>query len=295
MPEPNLPRTVMSHSQEMIFTLYGDYVRSRGGTAWTGSLIELLGLLGISPQAVRCALSRMSQKGWLTSAKVGRHSFYSLTPRCIKLLEEGAQRIFQPRQDPWDGKWHLLTYSVPETNRHLRRRLRRRLLWLGFGALNHGTWISPRDLRTEVKQMVTELQVQMYVDLFAAEYQGFASNTEIVARCWDLGQLNEYYAELIAHYDPPFQEHQTRLQSGVDLDPQECFVRRFMLVHEYRSSPYVAPNLPLELLPADWLGEKAAQLLQRYRDLLSSGAESFVDAVFAKAPQGGLPSRREIK
>jgi phenylacetic acid degradation operon negative regulatory protein len=102
----------VSHAQDMIFTLYGDYIIHRGGEARPGSLIELLSLLGLSGQAVRSTLSRMSQKGWLTSYRTCRYSFYSLTPRSRELLEEGARRIFQPRCDPWDGRWHLLTPSL---------------------------------------------------------------------------------------------------------------------------------------------------------------------------------------
>jgi phenylacetic acid degradation operon negative regulatory protein len=275
----------VSNSQDMVFTLYGDYIRHRGGEAWTGSLIELLGLFGLSDQAVRSTLSRMSQKRWLESRRAGRYSFYSPTPRFLKLLEEGAQRIFQHRRDPWDGRWYLLTYSIPESKRHLRRRLRQRLLWLGFGSLNHATWITPRDLRAEVEQVVDDLRVRSYVEFFAAEHWGFASDREIVERCWDLRRLNDYYAAFIARYEPPFQECQARLAVSDGLDPQECFVQRFMLVHEYRSSPYLDPNLPLELLPDDWVGEKAAQLFQKYHDLLVEEAEAFVDSVLAKTPQ----------
>lgn len=273
-------------SQDLIFTLYGDYIRHRGGEAWTGSLIELLGLFGLSEQAVRSTLSRMSQKGWLKSRKVGRQSFYSQTPKFLKLLEDGARRIFQPRRDPWDGRWHLLIYSIPESKRHLRRRLRQRLLWLGFGVLNQTTYISPRDLRAEVEQIVNALRIRPYVEFFTtAEHWGFSSNEELVAHCWDLKGLNEYYAAFIARYDPLFQACRARLEAGDSLDPQECFVQRFMLVHEYRSSPYVDPNLPLELLPDDWLGERAVQLFQQYHSLLVDQAEAFVDSVFAKAPQ----------
>jgi phenylacetic acid degradation operon negative regulatory protein len=57
-----------------------------------------------------------------------------------------------------------------------------------------------------------------------------------------------------------------------------------MLVHEYRSSPYVDPNLPRELLPDDWLGERATHLFQQYHNLLVEKAEAFVDSVLAKAP-----------
>jgi phenylacetic acid degradation operon negative regulatory protein len=275
----------MSNSQDIIFTLYGDYVRHRGGEAWTGSLIELLGLFGLSGQAVRSTLSRMSQKGWLESRKVGRYSFYSQAPKFLKLLEEGAQRIFQPRCEPWDGRWHLLTYTIPESKRHLRRRLRERLLWLGFGSLNQATWISPRDLRTEVEQVVGTLKVRPYVEFFTAEHQGFSSDEEIVARCWNLEQLNDYYSAFIARYESPFQKCQAQLKTGNSLDPQECFVQRFMLIHEFRFSPYVDPNLPLELLPNDWLGGRATRLFQQYHDLLVEEAEAFVDSVFAKAPQ----------
>jgi phenylacetic acid degradation operon negative regulatory protein len=277
----------MSNSQDMVFTLYGDYIRHQGGEAWTGSLIDLLGLFGISGQAVRSTLSRMARKGWLKSRRAGRYSFYSLTPKCLELLEEGARRIFQPRSDPWDGRWYLLIYFIPESKRHLRRRLRRRLLWLGFGSLNHATWISPRDLRTEVEQVVEGLHVRPYVEFFTAKHRGFASDEEIVERCWDLKRLNEYYAALIASYEPSFQEHQARLVAGDSLEPQECFVQRFLLIHEYRSSPYVDPNLPLELLPDDWLGEQATQLFQQYHDLLVEGAEAFAESVLAKAPQVG--------
>ena len=275
----------MSQTQDMVFTLYGDYIRHRGGEIWTGSLIELLGLFDLSAQAVRSALSRLSRNGWLKSIRSGRHSFYSLTPKCIKLLEEGAQRIFQPRQDPWDGQWHLLTYSIPESKRHLRRRLRRRLVWLGFGSFNHATWISPRDLRVQVEQVVDSLDVRPYVEFFVGQHRGFATDEEIVARCWNLKQLNDYNADLLARFGPPLQQHQARLAAGDSLEPRECFVQRFSLIHQYRFSPYVDPNLPLDLLPDDWLGEKAAQLFGQYHDLLVEGAETFVDSVLDRAPR----------
>jgi phenylacetic acid degradation operon negative regulatory protein len=207
-----------------------------------------------------------------------------MTPKCINLIEEGAQRIFQPRHDLWDGRWHLLTYSIPESKRRLRRILRKRLLWLGFGTLNNATWISPQNLQAEVEQVVSGLNVCPYVEFFTAEHRGFASDEEIVTRCWNLEHLNDYYATFIARYTPPFQEHQARLRAGNSLEPQECFMQCFMLIHEYRFSPYVDPNLPLELLPDDWLGEKATQLFQQYHDLLIEEAEAFVDSVLVKAP-----------
>jgi DNA-binding transcriptional regulator PaaX len=47
----------------------------------------------------------------------------------------------------------------------------------------------------------------------------------------------------------------------------------------------VDPNLPLELLPGDWLGERATLMFQQYHDLLDVEAEAFVDSILSKAPQ----------
>jgi phenylacetic acid degradation operon negative regulatory protein len=277
----------MLRSQDLVFTLYGDYIRHRGGEAWTGSLIELLGFLGMSEQAVRSALSRMSRKGWLEGRRVGNKSFYSITPKSIRLLEEGAQRIFQPRADEWDGRWCVLTYSIPEEKRHLRNKLRERLTWLGYAPLNHATWISPRVMQRELGDLLDSLKIRDYVEIFCAEHLGFSSNREIVASCWDLEGLNQNYAGFIAKYEPLLNEHKARLAEGDGLEPSECFVQRFMLVHEYRSFPYVDPNLPAELLPDDWLGNKAIQLFREYHELLTAEANAFVDDVFARAPSPG--------
>jgi phenylacetic acid degradation operon negative regulatory protein len=277
----------MLRSQDLVFTLYGDYIRYRGGEAWTGSLIELLGLFGMSEQAVRSALSRMSRKGWLKGRRVGNKSFYSLTPKSIKLLEEGAQRIFQPRTDEWDGKWCVLTYSIPEKKRSLRNKLRERLTWLGYAPLNRATWISPRVLRHELEDLLDSLKIRDHVEIFCAEHLGFSSNQKVVTSCWNLGGLNRTYADFIAKYEPLLDEHKAKLAEGNSLEPSQCFVQRFMLVHEYRSFPYVDPNLPAELLPEDWLGDKALQLFREYHELLTAEANAFVDDVFARAPSPG--------
>jgi phenylacetic acid degradation operon negative regulatory protein len=273
----------MSHrTQGLLFTLFGDYMRTRGEEIWVGSLIELMDCLGVSAQAVRSTLSRMVRKSWLRTRQAGRNSYYSLTPKSISVLEEGSQRIFHPRKDPWDGQWYILVYSIPEKQRHLRVRLRQRLAWMGFGLLNQATWIAPRDLRQEVEATLDQLGIRPYVEAFHAEHLGFSSDQEIVERCWNLNALNQSYADFIDHHD---REYQSLLEHPEGRTPCGDFTRRFNLVHDYRSLPYVDPNLPAELLPEGWLGDKAISLFQSYHDLLSDTAEAFVSSVLTKPPK----------
>ncbi len=187
----------------------------------------------------------------------GRYSFYSLTPKATQLLEEGAQRIFQPRADPWDGRWHLLVYSIPEAKRHLRRKLLRRLHWLGFGALNHATWISPRDMHDEVEQVVNALNMHPYVELFAAEHRDFTSDAEIVTRCWNLKRLRRYHAALIARYEPLYEQDKARSKAGRRLQPEACFVRRFKLIEEVPLVSVRGPQSPARTAARGLAGRKS--------------------------------------
>ncbi|MCZ7568197.1 MAG: hypothetical protein M5U01_06375 [Ardenticatenaceae bacterium] len=275
--------------KNLILTLFGDYIRPRGGEIWTGSLIRLMKLLGVpSGQAVRSTLSRTSQRGWLQSRKVGRRSFYSLTPRGQHLLDEGAQRIFlgRPEAHTWDGRWRLLSYHIPDELSPLRARLRQELGWIGFGRLDSSLYVAPYDYTHELNDLFGTLDVRDHIDLFTAEYRGPGTDQDIVRRVWDLESLNAAYADFLAAWRPRFEADQAAFADPSHPGPtlEECFVRRFMLVHEYRVFPFIDPDLPVALLPADWLGTEARVFFQAYYDLLTEPALAFFDAVFTAAP-----------
>jgi len=264
-------------TQFLIFTLFGDYVLPREGWAWTGSLIELLGLLGVSSQAARSTLSRMSKQGWLKPQRRGRNSLYALSPKGRRLLEEGAQRIFEPRRQEWDGQWRVVVYSLPEKKRDLRETIRRRLSWLGFGPLAPGMWVSPHDRHAELEALLDDLHARRYVQCFVGRWLSDLSCGDLVARCWNLGDLNRRYAAFLRKWEPELQSCEERLSTGNALKPDECFVRRFWIIHEYSTFPRSDPNLPAELLPEGWLGDRAALVFREYHRLLSGRANEFIE------------------
>ena len=283
----------MQRPQDLVFTLFGDVLLHRRGPVWVGSLIALLEPLALSEGAVRTVLSRMAGKGWLAAERLGRLSFYDLTPRGRALLEEGESRIHHPDWDrPWDGRWTLIAYSIPEDERHLRTRLRDRLAWLGFGSLGNGLWISPHDVEAEVRQVAEELDVGSYLACFAATGTAFSEPDDLVAKCWDLAGINARYEAFIARHVPDFKRcRAARDASDVGdmrdvggIAGEEAYVLRFRLVHEYRDFPLIDPYLPRQLLPENWAGECAAHLFRTYHDLLSSAADAYVASVLTEAP-----------
>lgn len=263
--------------QSLVFTLFGDYVCPAGGRIWAGNLIGLLGHFGVSLQAARSAIARMKRNGFLCADRVGTYSFYSLTPKSARIIEEGTARIFNfPNRDgSWDGNWHLVSYSVPEDERDMRDRLRRELEWMGFGMLTPGLWISPYNHCAEIASIADSLGVRGRIELFTAQHVGFSDPQTIASRCWALPALNARYASFIKKYKPMYYADCPPLTQGTDYDPRKAFVRRFTLIHEYRRFPYCDPQLPTELLPSDWHGTEAAVLFHQYHHLLAQKANAF--------------------
>ena len=272
--------------RDLIFTLFGEYLLHRPGPVWVGSLIDLLEPLGLSEGAVRSALSRMGGRGWLVSERRGRNAFYDLTDRGRELLEEGERRIYRPsREEPWDGRWQLVSYSIPEEERTLRDRLRTRLTWLGFGSLGNGLRVTPHDAAGRVEEIADELGIADRVELFEGRHLGFSDAGRLVERCWDLPDIHERYLDFIDRHLPEYERFRADRRDD-ELSREEAYVHRFDLVHEYREFALVDPYLPGELLPDDWAGECAAGLFRSLHDLLEAPAEAHVDAVLDRAEAG---------
>lgn len=271
-------------TQFLLFTLFGEYILPRGGSAWTAALLRLLQVLEVSERAARSTLSRMSKKGWLVSARVGRHSRYSLTPRGMRVVKEGEVRIFEPRRTSWDGLWHMVVYSIPEGKRRSRGKLRERLGWLGYGRLAPGTWIAPNDRREEVLAQLEDLGLVPFAEYFSGMRLHFASNQEIVSRCWDLDSLNQDFATFLETYEPAFHGARRDDHRGRPMTPAESFALRFWLTLEYSQFPRRDPNLPPVLQPAGWLGSRASQVFQEFHQILKQPSERFVSEVLNASP-----------
>jgi phenylacetic acid degradation operon negative regulatory protein len=277
--------TLDARPQDLIFTLYGDFLRQRAEPVWVGSLIALLEPVGLTATNVRTVLSRMAAKGWLEAEREGRRAYYGLTRRGRGLLEEGASRIYDPpRQDEWDGEWTLLSYSIPEERRALRDRFRVRLSWLGFGSLGNGLWVTPHDVRHRLARVASELDVSEYLEVFRGAHVSGSDPVRLARQLWDLERLNARYEEFVGRHLGPCVE--LKREGPASVAPRAAYEARFRLVHEYRGFPLLDPFLPRPLQPSDWAGECALSLFRHYHDLLAEPADRFVSSLVEVPARG---------
>ncbi|MEU6642491.1 PaaX family transcriptional regulator C-terminal domain-containing protein [Saccharomonospora sp. NPDC046836] len=249
-------RREVSHrsARSLLMTLLGEFVLPRDRPVWTSVLVDALARFDVEEKSARQALARTAAEGWLESERLGRRVRWSLTPPGRTLLTEGAQRIydFGSTERSWDGTWLVVLVSVPEAKRDLRHQLRTKLTWAGFGSPDPGVWITPHASReSEALTILAGLDLADAVS-FVGRYGAIGEEGTMVARAWDLRDLEQRYEEFVTEFG-------ALEPAGGDavLDAQT------RLVHEWRRFPFLDPQLPAPLLPANWRGAKAAELFHR--------------------------------
>jgi phenylacetic acid degradation operon negative regulatory protein len=258
-------------ARSLVFDLFGDYLRYRGGVVRLRGLIALMDCFDVPEATVRVVVARLRKEGWLESRRDGRETEYALSEAAWRLLDEGRDRIFARASGPWDGQWHMVIYSVPETERALREQLRKRLAWLGFGPLSAAVWLSPHDRVGQVRSSFAD-QPAIQLDAFKARSEGAESDRDMATRCWDLAALDHDYGALLRRHRPRLSGYRSGKVSGRD-----ALVQRMNLMHEYRLFPFRDPDLPPELLPEGWSGRAAHQVFLEAHGLLRAPAEEYVN------------------
>jgi phenylacetic acid degradation operon negative regulatory protein len=233
----------------LLFTLLGELVLPRDGTAWTSAILAVFARLGVEEKATRQALMRTAAAGWLDAEKTGRRTRWRLTGSARQLLTDGAQRIysFASRAPDWDGRWLLVVTRIPEADRRARHVVRTRFSWAGFGSLGAGLWISPHpDREEEARGVLRDAGVAHDAHVFVATRTGLGEVRDMVAQAWDLTAVEGQYEQFIGEFG--------------DREPPDVLARQLELVHAWRRFPSIDPALPRELLPARWSGLAAARL-----------------------------------
>lgn len=268
--------TARSHQpRALIVSLYGLYAREIGGWLSVAVIVQLMAELGVDEAAVRSSISRLKRRGILDAERIDSVAGYALSEQARGILDEGDRRIFERRRATVDDGWVLVVFSVPESEREKRHRLRSRLAWLGFGTVTAGVWIAPAHLGAEAKDVLTRAGLDSYVDIFESTYSSFADAKARVPKWWDLERLQQSYADFLTDYGPVL-SHYRRRRRVTGADAFRDYVRALT---DWRRLPYSDPGLAVELLPKRWKGTEAADTFFELRTRLAEPAHAFVDAV----------------
>ena len=245
-----------SRARSLIVTFFGDVVSVQPARAWLGSLISVMGNLELSEHLVRTACNRLAREGWLQSLRLGRRSYYHFSDYGARQYRRAAYRIYAPRKPEWDGYWTVVLTRALDAPR--RAELERQLGWLGFGRAGPDTLVRA-GFGEDHRAVTAELGVE--VPIFRAQTRDLGkAEFELCRQAWAVDSLKRGYGQFVDRY--------ARLADEAEPAPGTSFQLRLMLIHDYRRIVLTDPELPSDLLPVDWPGDRArdlaAQLYHRW-------------------------------
>jgi phenylacetic acid degradation operon negative regulatory protein len=176
------------------------------GTIHLAEVADTGTALGLSSQTVRHGVRRLCDREGFTREGRGRHAVARAgadsTADSTDLWELDRELVrFAYRQDagdePWDHRWRLVTFSIPETRRSDRDQLRTWLRTMGGAAVSHATYVSPHDWWEVVNPAVAELDLAAHVtwgELDRLVVAGMSAPTAIAAHLWPSTERDLAYA-----------------------------------------------------------------------------------------------------
>jgi len=271
--------TVAHRAQHLILAFLGSCVVDRHDVPIpTQAYIDVLTPQGVGESAIRATLARMTERGLLTTDKVGRIRRYALTDTARAVLRRAGTRVFAPQPfAPRGHGWTLMSYSVPESRRELRHQLRSRLVWAGFGPLRDGLWIASGSVDLDELFSALPERADMMVNAFDCVPIAGWTAPDFVREAWDLDRIEQAHHDFIAAWG-----HEDAAGSAV--------IRLTALIADWLQLLRIDPRLPRTYLPHGWPAQESTVVFRQAHAIHDARAVKELSAVLDRdRTSGPLP------
>lgn len=279
--------TTPPRASSLVITVWGDAIAPHGGAVLLPGLIRLLAPLGLNERLVRTSVFRLAREGWLEATRVGRRSLYRLTREGARRFEQAYRRIYTFPVEQWDDTWELVIARGTRTAG--KRALGEELRWEGFGTIAPGVYARPSRESTSVPRIAGALGLAGQTVVVRARDDEALDGLTLAAsvpRMLDLGSVAADYRRFLRRFGNVIDRFR-REEDGAH-HPEQSFLLRTLLIHEYRRVLLRDPQLPAALLPLDWPGPAAFALCRDFYRLTHRAAERHLVATL-EGVRGTLP------
>lgn len=214
----------------------------RSGSRAVDKVEDLL----IDKATIKRAVYKATHRKYISRSKRKDRVFWEITEAGRARLRGILPRYRSKR--PWDGHLYLITYDIAEERRRDRDVLREYIRKIGGGMLQISVWLTPFNPTGTLKQFIKKRNLEGTVivsDIGKDGSVGSENLDDLIERVYELDILN-------AKYDSFVEEVKKGRISGHHIP-----LRYLAILDE-------DPQLPYELLPFDWLGDKAYKIYSEY-------------------------------
>ena len=226
----------------VIVTIMGDLLRAPGDCISGRSLAALVGGMGISEQALRVAVHRLKKDGWIESRREGRESLHFLSATARRETEAVRPLIYGGRPVPPEAV--SLVVTAPDGHRSLPASA---LLLTPHCALIAA---APEDVDKDF------LAIPLAAAALPEWVQAVLAPDTMRVECETLARQTRLALETLPE------------------PPEQRLVLRLIILHHWRRLALRQSPLAETLLPGDWAGARARQVVHSALALLPPVATS---------------------
>ena len=198
---------------------------------------------------LRKELSNLKRKELITYQTRYRKKIPTLTRQGrLKIIPRLPYKKFEP----WDKKWRIIIFSIPEKERNFRMQLQKKLEELSFQKIKNGVYISPHPLLDAINRLANELGIRQYLTMIEADKIDQEKRT--IQKIWGLDKINQGYKEFVKNAQKIHRQKFWPLAA-------KQLEQKFYQIYQKD------PHLPKQFLLDNWYGDRAYKI---YREIATS-------------------------
>lgn len=216
-----------------------------------------------SKQIIGSTLGRLVSRGSLERVTTGGAEIYRITESGNSYISRILNSIHR-HEDSWNNQWFCVLVTLPETQRKQRDILRHFLLDRGFGRLIDGFYISPRERRAEIADIIRRLNIGSAVSTFETQPLGLATGQVVVQQAWNWPELTRQIEAFITDVLPKIQTIEAASESK-NSSTDDLRLQAKLFVFGYALLLSADANLPMSIIPDPRPYQTALNLYERVR------------------------------
>jgi phenylacetic acid degradation operon negative regulatory protein len=225
----------------------------------------------ISESNLRAALSRMVKRGFLAKRRTGKQAFYYRSNKGQNLSSNVALRFENTDWSEWNRQWWGVCFSISETDKQDRYKIRKKLINYHFKPLYSGIWIRPYN----IKQNIPEVLNSDYITKSARIIQfkpEVEFTKEFISSLWNIRNINTGFITGLQLINK-----KSKFNS---MKPEQAFFNMMIIGGQIVKILFSDPVLPDCYLPDSW---KANELRDKFNGFITTSREvsrSFWEKIF---------------
>ena len=226
----------------------------------------------ISDSSLRTNLHRMNKKNLLIIRKENKLAYYSFGEKGKIIGKNVGLGFKNPNWKDWNNQWIAVVFSVPDSEKSLRYKIRKKLEAYRFAPLYPAFWIKPLHKKENIERNFKSLIENKFCTIIRFEYLKEITN-KTLNEIWELDEKNNEFVKAINLLEKESKKINTK-------NPEIAFTKRYKIGNQIIPILSKDPLLPKEFLPSNWMGQKLRKEFLEWDKKVYKVSKPFWEKIF---------------